>query len=264
MMNFRLTPAVKYLLIANVAVFLLVNFVLRSEALTNFLSLFFIKSDYFLPHQFITYMFMHANDMHLLSNMLGLFIFGPLLEEFWGVKRFLAFFLICGIGSGVLYTGFKYYEIAGIDETREEYFSDPTASNLRYFVHNYGRDQEVNIVEFIDYYEEHPEDPAVKEKAAYVVNTIYQRNINSRMVGASGALFGILMAYALLFPNTIIFTFPVPIKAKYIVALLGIGAYYGAVKNAPEDNVAHVAHLSGMFIGFILVRYWQKSRKNFY
>lgn len=264
MVNFRLTPAVKYILIANVAVFVLINFLVRNDALREFLSLYFVKSDRFLPHQFITYMFMHADLMHLLGNMVGVLIFGPLLEEFWGIKRFLAFFLICGIGSGILYTGFKYVELSGIEEAKAGYYETRHVSDLRYFIHNYGRQLEVSIAEFTDYYEQNPENPALRAQADSLVETIYARNINSRMVGASGALFGILMAFAMLFPNTIIFSFPVPIKAKFIVAVLGIGAYFGAVKDDPHDNVAHIAHLSGMLIGFILVRYWQKSRRNFY
>lgn len=260
----NLTPVVQNLLLINVIVFLVSGFVF--PALNQWFALFNIQSEYFKPFQFVTYMFMHADFWHLFSNMLGLLVFGPLLEQFLGPKRLLTLWMVCGIGAGVLYSGYTSYEYKSLEDkvlTFEanpdpEYFNQIVVANRGYF------NQEV--FNFVDQYSRNPEDPSYIEQANRSLKRILTLNLNSPMVGASGALFGILVAFAMLFPNTQLFLLfpPMPIKAKYLVGAYSLYTIYNVMVNNPTDNVAHFAHLSGLVIGAILITMWKKDRNSFY
>jgi membrane associated rhomboid family serine protease len=119
---------------------------------------------------------------------------------------------------------------------------------------------------FIENFGDNPNSSSYINESKRRVNYLYEREANIPLVGASGAIFGILMAFALLFPNTEIFLlfFPFPIKAKYFVLFYGLYEVYALVERAPGDNVAHLAHLGGMLFAFVLVKVWQKDRNNFY
>ena len=122
------------------------------------------------------------------------------------------------------------------------------------------------IAEFSDEYYENPNDTYYKDQAMSIVETMYSQRTNIPMVGASGAVFGILMAFGMLFPNmTLMLLFPpIPVKAKYLVLFYGLYELYAELQRAPGDNVAHLAHLSGMLIAFILLKYWQKKSNRFF
>lgn len=196
----NLTPAVKNLLIVNIAMYF-IPILLGSNFIQEHLALYDYNSPYFRPYQLFTHMFLHGGGMHLFMNMLGLFFLGPLLERIWGSNRFLIFYLVCGIGASLLYSGIIYYQ-----------------------------------------------------------------GISTRLVGASGAIYGLLMAAALLFPNTefqLIFP-PVRIKAKYIALILGGIALLSGLRSEAGDNVAHFAHLGGMLFAYILLKLWEGKKGNFY
>ncbi|NJN27241.1 MAG: rhomboid family intramembrane serine protease [Cyclobacteriaceae bacterium] len=263
----RITPVVKYLLIINVGLYFLGSF-LRID-LNAFLSLRNLHSEYFMPFQFISYMFLHANTMHLISNMFGLFIFGPLLEQFWGPKRFLIFYMVTGIGAGVLYSGINYYETMRFEQAVEAYVQDPSPAEFKYIL-----DKKANIdvsrhpdlnSKILDY----AENPDSRDYIQWSINqlkSVSQLLSNSQMVGASGAIFGILLAFGMLFPNTVLMLLfpPIPIKAKYFVAIYGLFELFSGIHRASGDNVAHFAHLSGMLVAFILLKIWQKDKRRFY
>ncbi len=130
---FQLTPTVRNLLIANVVIFLLAT---NLPSNLSFLALYPIGSAYFQPWQYLSYMFMHAGFGHIFSNMFGLIAFGPLLEQRWGGQRFLTFWLICGLGAGILYSGLRYYEIDQMRQDIEVFRQDPSDINLQDFVDN--------------------------------------------------------------------------------------------------------------------------------
>jgi len=267
---FRFTPVVRNLIIANVAVYFLLQIASpqTTEVLFQMLALHYPASTAFYPWQFATYMFVHSlNDFgHIFGNMFGLLIFGPLLEEFWGAKRFFVYYILCGIGAGMMYTGYQYYEMHGINKAASAYIQDPSPANLSYYFHEYDPNNYSNLLSYIDTFRDNPENESLIEQGREYIVESYNNKINTPMVGASGALFGILIAFALLFPNTELIFFPlfIPIKAKYVVAVYGIIEYYSLLKSSPGDHVAHFAHIGGMLVGFVIVKYWQYKRNRFY
>lgn len=239
---FGLPPVVKNIIMLNVLM-LLANYAAQKVFgidLRSILGLYFPKSDQFMPLQIITHMFMHADFWHIFFNMYALFIFGQLLESTWGSKRFLIFYLVCGFGAALTHEtviAFEYHAIAS--------HLDP--ENLA-TVLNEGTALFRQGIAFPD-----PE----------MLNL--QMLLNSPTVGASGAIFGVLLAFGVLFPNTQLMLLfpPLPIKAKYFVMGYGAIELYLAVTQ-PGSNIAHAAHLGGMLFGYLLIRYWRKNAKTFY
>jgi membrane associated rhomboid family serine protease len=260
---FNLTPTVRTLLFINLGIFLLQS---QLGSRMNFLALFPVGSPYFQPWQFVTYMFMHGGLGHIFSNMFGLVSFGPLLEQRWGANRFLAFWLICGVGAGVLYSGVRYYEINRMRTDMEVFRQDPTDLHLQDFVENNMAEYQAAFAPVVRQLHATPNDTHLIQGALTSMQDVYQSSLNSPMLGASGALFGILFAFAYLFPNTelMLLFFPFPIKAKYFVGLYALYELYSGVHRTPGDNVAHFAHIGGMLIGFILLKLWERGRTRFY
>lgn len=244
-MNFRnIPPVVKNLLIIN-GLFFLATILLKNQGvdLADYLGLHYWDSPGFYPHQLVTYMFMHSsNDFtHVLFNMFAVWMFGRVLEQVWGGKRFLIYYVVTGLGAGIIQLLVAYIRIVSLGELvtpevmdiiltegyqatiQGQNFSDPFLGNLNGL-------------------------------------------INGVTVGASGAVFGILLAFGMLFPNTELMLLfpPIPIKAKWFVLGYGAIELYMGFANNPQDNVAHFAHLGGMLFGFILIKMWKKDRGNFY
>ena len=263
---FRLTPVVKNLLIINVVVYLLQN-VLSDFNLTEILALHRLGSDDFRPYQFFTYMFAHGGFGHILFNMLGLVFLGPLLEQFWGSKKFVIFYLVTGIGAALIYTGIELVEAQMLKSDVETYLAAPSADGFAVFVDENSRYFKSTIYDFVDEFGANPDNPAFIERSKQQVVSLYDFVTSTgSMIGASGAIYGILMAFGLLFPNTqlmLIFP-PIPVKAKYLVLFLGGYAIWAGFSRNPGDPVAHFAHLGGMIFAFIMIKYWQTKRDSFY
>ena len=260
----NITPVVQNLLIANIALFVVSAYIFPQ--LNQWFALYYIHSRYFQPFQFLTYMFMHADFWHLLSNMFGLFIFGPLLEQFLGPKKLLILWMVCGIGSGVLYSGYTAYRMNSLKDKVEIFENNPTPDAFNKLVLQNRTFFKSTVFDFVDDFSRNPSDPNKISQAKQTLNAIVEIQANIPMVGASGAMFGVLIAFGMLFPNTELFLLflPMPIKAKYFVLIYGLYTIYNVVINNPSDNVAHFAHLSGLAIGAILVYRWKKDRTNFY
>jgi membrane associated rhomboid family serine protease len=211
---FQVTPVVRNLLIANIAIYLVQSF-LRIDLTTIFGYHTFSLQEMglFKPTQIFTYMFLHSGTSHIFSNMFGLFMFGPMLESFLGSKRFLILYMVSGVGACLLHGGISLYEISQL-----------------------------------------PIDSAE-----------YTMMMSIPMVGASGAIFGMLGAFARLFPNTemIIFPLPIPVKAKYLVSLYALFEIFSGVYNV-MPGVAHFAHIGGLIFGILLINYWNKKKNRFY
>lgn len=182
---------------------------------------FFLAGDFNLA-QLFTYMFMHASFTHIFFNMFALFMFGRLLEQVWGPKRFLFYYIVCGIGAGVI--------------------------------------QEV--VQYIHYTMELSAYDSVNLGGMVLPMSEYLNMLIT--VGASGAIYAILLAFGMLFPNDRLFIFPLPmpIKAKYFVIGYAALELFLGISDRVSDNVAHFAHLGGMLFGFILIMYWRKKGNN--
>ena len=253
----NITPMVRNLLLLNVLVFF------GSQFLYDFNTLFALRSlqsPLFQPYQFLTYMFAHGGTWHLIMNMFGLFMFGPLLENHWGSARFLVFYLVCGLGAGFIYSAITYYQMYDLQRAAEAYLSSPSPTGFAAFVKEYLPGAYFQIRDLVIAYKQNPADAVVVAQTKTVVQQIWTTlSTGGSMVGASGAVFGILMAFGMLFPNLELMLLfpPIPMKAKYMV--LGYGAYeiYATVFRSAGDNVAHTAHLGGMLFAFIMIKYWQ-------
>lgn len=262
----RITPMVKNILIINVVVFFIQA--IFSLPLSRIAGLYVIFADNFQPYQVVTYMWIHGGFGHILGNMFAVFIFGPMLETVWGSKRFLTFYLICGIGAGVLYGTIDLIEKLPIKNDREAFLEDPTPEKFELYILDYKvspRNSEM-LAEFSDKFYGSPNSDSYIAQSKQFVNDIFEIHTEIPMVGASGAVFGILMAFGMLFPNTQLFLLfpPIPVKAKYLVLFYGLYELYSEFSRMPGDNVAHLAHLGGMLIAFILLKLWQKDSRKFY
>ncbi len=237
-----LPPVVKNIIMINVLMILAyyaANSVFSVD-LNSLLGLYFPKSEMFKPLQILTHMFMHANFWHIFFNMYALFIFGPILENVWGPKRFFIFYMVCGIGAAfthesVIFLQYNHLVQSLSPENVQAVISEGTA----YF--HQGKvftDPDMQSLQIL---------------------------LNTPTVGASGAIFGVLLAFGVLFPNTQLMLLlpPIPIKAKYLVAGYGALELILAVTQ-PGSNIAHAAHLGGMLFGYILIRYWRKTTNTLY
>lgn len=190
---FRLTPVVRNLIIINAVIFILQSII---PVATQWLALYNVKTEFFRPYQLFTYMFCHGDFMHIFFNMLVLSFMGPVMEEFWGQKRFLLFYTITGIGAGIF-----------------------------------------NIL----------------------MDMFFGVGTFAVMIGASGAVYGVMTAFGVTFPNMELrlMFLPISFKAKYMVMVLGSIAIFSGFRSTPGDNTAHLAHLGGIVVAIIFLQFWR-------
>jgi membrane associated rhomboid family serine protease len=273
--NFQILPLViKNLLIINGLVFLAQNTFDGSSPgggigigfIANNFALHHILSPLFQPWQLLTHMFMHGSFIHLLGNMFVLWMFGSVLENLWGPKRFIIFYLICGFGAALLHLGALYYENYHLLADFEAFRQGPTVQKYLGMLDNYRMDAGYNgqpAYRIGRAWEAEPNNLQMAEQAMMMVNHYVNAAISQPTLGASGAVFGCLAAFAYLFPNTRIYLyFFVPVKAKWFVLFYIIFELTMAVNNSAGDNIARWAHLGGALVGFLLVYFWNKSNRN--
>lgn len=222
------------------------------------------QSDLFKPWQLITHMFLHGDFYHILGNMFALWMFGSILENVWGAKRFLTFYLICGLGAALIHLLFLSYELTPImkdyalvlqQQNDPMAFVDAMASFGRKY--NMGFNEEVLVFLKAD-----PSNTLMTNKVLEAVTTYYNNRINTATLGASGAVFGILAAFVYLFPNTYIYLyFLVPVKAKWLGLIYFSYELFFALQNSAGDNVARWAHIGGAIVGLLIVITWNKTNK---
>lgn len=233
--------------------------------LNHTLGLMYFKSPDFHYWQYVTYMFMHGGFMHIFFNMYALFIFGATLEQVWGSKRFLIFYFVTGIGAALIHTLVNYLHFAPMITDAHAFMNTPTPELLRAFVKNYVSEPNREVFDFINRWSEMPNDQNKILEASGMISSHLQQMFNIPTVGASGAVFGVLLGFGMLFPNTQLMLLfpPIPIRAKYFVLIYGAIELMLAVSQ-PGSEIAHFAHLGGMLFGFIMIKLWSKDRKNFY
>lgn len=217
---FRNTPfIVKNLIIINIIV--LVATMINENFMYENFSLFSFHSPFFKPYQFITHMFMHGGIWHLFFNMYTLWIFGSILENVWGSKKFLLFYFVTGLGAALLHNLVLEIELSTLQNAVQ-------SGNM-------------------------------------AAQTSVMNILRTPTVGASGAIYGVLLGYGMLFPNNIISLIfpPIALKAKWFVIIFGAIELLMGVTGTGSD-VAHFAHLGGMIFGFILIMYWKKKGKMYY
>lgn len=220
----QLPIVVKNILIINVILFVASRLIFQNFPFDNYLDLHYYKSSLFKPHQFITYMFMHADIRHIFFNMLAVYMFGSILENIWGSKRFLNFYILTGLGAAIAQYIAFYYQSNQI----------LIAFNLQY-----------SDFDTLDY-----------QKQLYD---------GFSCLGASGSVFGLLVAFAMMFPNTHLnIYFVIPVKAKYLVIAYGLFELVTGFLNEAGDNVGHFAHLGGLIVGVIIILIWKRNKTFFY
>jgi len=267
---FRLTPTVKVILIINFGLFIIASFL--NFPLNDIFAMRVVFSEDFAIYQPFTYMWLHSTQGfgHILGNMLAVFFFGPMLENVWGSKRFLQFYLIVGIGAGVLFGIADFVEKYPLKKDTEEYIANPNADDFYSFildhdVRDYNYDWFNQAYAFSEAYTNNPESAEMRSASMDYVNAIYKFKVDIPMVGASGAVFGILLAFAMMFPNTQIYVYMLfPVKAKYLVLFYGLYELYAEMSRSPGDNIAHLAHLGGMLVAFVLLKIWDRNTTRLY
>jgi membrane associated rhomboid family serine protease len=237
-----LPPVVKNIIMLNVLL-LLAYYAVGSVFdidLNRLLGLYFPKSEQFKPLQIVTHMFMHGGFLHLFFNMYALFIFGPILENVWGPKRFFIFYMVCGLGAAFTHELVIFFQYNHLVQSL-------SPENLQLVLN---------------------EGTALLNKGQGFVDPTMQSLqilLNTPTIGASGAIFGVLLAFGVLFPNTQLMLLfpPIALRAKYLVIGYGAIELYLAVTQ-PGSDIAHVAHLGGMLFGYLLIRYWRKTTNTLY
>lgn len=234
--------------------------------LTQHLGLYYPSSTLFRPYQFLTHLFMHGSFGHILSNMFALWMFGNVLENVWGGKRFLIFYLITGLGAALIHTFVTGYEVHQVKAAIDAYSANANIDDFELLVNKYQIYANAELVEKINLiyqnWQSNPQNEFVARQSVEAANAFLTAKVNIPTVGASGAVFGVLLAFGMLFPNTVLYIyFAIPMKAKYFVMLYMAFEFYMGFSNNPGDNVAHFAHLGGALFGFILVKFWNKNNR---
>jgi membrane associated rhomboid family serine protease len=260
-----LPPVVKNLLIIN-GLFFLATISMESAFgidLVKLLGLYYFHSEFFRPYQLVTYMFLHADIQHIIYNMFALWMFGYLLENVWGSKRFLTYYILTGIGAAVVQLITSYFSISSIESAALAYSQAPSLDSFVSLVKDHFPqyyDNAGTVRNFITSWSLSPSSPEYSAQSLDYVNQLIRLRIDVPTIGASGAVYGILFAFGWMFPNMLVYIyFLFPIKAKWIVIFYGAIEVFSGISNNPSDNVAHFAHLGGMVFGFLLLLYWKRN-----
>jgi membrane associated rhomboid family serine protease len=261
-----LPPVVKNLLIINGLMFLakmIVPGVFRVD-LDAILGLHYWGASMFYPFQFITYMFMHGDLGHLIFNMFALWMFGATLENYWGAKRFLFFYFFTGIGAAIVHYTVFYFQISPTLEMINAYLEAPDFTWFKSFVNSTDFIASPSIINqynavFVPAANGAASDAGVLQASIDFMTYYREAYLNMHtVVGASGAIYGLLLAFGMLFPNALIYLyFLFPIKAKWFVIAFGAIELFSGIRGG--GNVAHFAHLGGMLFGIILILYWRRK-----
>lgn len=268
--RWSITPAVKNLLIINVLVFLAANVFENSLGIdfNKTFGLHYYLAENFGVWQFVTFMFLHSGFSHVFFNMFAVYMFGRIIEQVWGTQRFLIYYFVTGIGSGIIQELALYFDINPFIVAVDNFLSDPSTANLQQFINNEGAAfssaSSVALSSFINEYNSlcNTDLESATALARKFIIEYQAMFIEAHVtIGASGAVFGVLLAFGMLFPNMTIMLLipPIPIKAKYFVLGYGLIELFQGVANFSYDNVAHWAHLGGMLFGFFLIRHWRKT-----
>ena len=234
----RISETIKALIIVNVIFF--IGTQMLGETDYRLFSLYFFKNPNFQLWQPLTHMFMHGGIMHILFNMYALWAFGSPLEQIWGRNKFLFFYFSAGFGAALIHTLVNYYQVeSATDILFNAGMSQADISSL--FTTGQYNSGILNTV------------------SVEVIQSAYN-SFNTPAVGASGAIYGILVAFGMMFPNSelMLMFFPVPIKAKYFIPLILAGDLFFGISGA-GTGIAHFAHLGGALFGFIMSWYWKKN-----
>lgn len=266
----RLPPVIKNLLIIN-GLFFLAELSIQSVFkidIVDYLGLHYFSAEKFNPYQFITYMFLHGGFTHILFNMFALWMFGNVLENIWGGKRFLFYYIFTGIGAGLTHYIIFYFQMSPVINHINVFLSHPSLVDFKGFIESgnfkvISYDIQNHYNAFISQYNGLLNSGHNSQALSAAIEFINQYKVDFLntpvVIGASGAVFGLLLAFGMMFPNSLIYVyFAIPVKAKWFVMIYGALELYSGFQSS--DNVAHFAHLGGMLFGFILLMIWKKNQ----
>ncbi|MAB48301.1 MAG: rhomboid family intramembrane serine protease [Flavobacteriaceae bacterium] len=243
-----ITDAVKHLLIINVLMFIGTMVIGNGQSFYQWFALYFPKNPMFEPWQVLTHMFMHGNFTHILFNMFALWMFGTAVEQVFGMQKFIIFYLLSGFGAAIIQVAFLYFQFnTGLQALLESGFSQTDIINVL----SEGKYDKRWI-------------PALGDNFQGFLSAF-----NSTMVGASGAIMGVLVAFGMLFPNSklMLIFLPIPIKAKYFIpAIIALDLFSGLTGQSifSPSNTAYMAHVGGALTGFLLMYFWKKNERDKY
>ncbi|MEI6061683.1 MAG: rhomboid family intramembrane serine protease [Bacteroidota bacterium] len=276
-----LPPVVKNLIIINGLFFLATQVIGKTMNidLVDYLGLHYFASQKFAPYQFITYMFMHGSFSHIFFNMFALWMFGSVLEQVWGPKKFILYYVITGIGAALVHYMVFYFQISPVLHNIDAFITHPDMVTLQQFASTHqfnigGSSSDFNQLfenfklNYITLQQDPGNSQAMQESLNFVV-AYREHFLNLPVVlGASGAIYGLLLAFGMLFPNSLIYLyFFIPMKAKWFVIIFGVFELVSGFYDTGGD-VAHFAHLGGMIFGFFLILFWKKTenrrKKNYW
>ncbi|WP_417265323.1 rhomboid family intramembrane serine protease [Brumimicrobium sp.] len=246
----NMPPVVKNILLLNVVMYIVKMLgEMQGIPITNLLGGYVFNSPFFEPYQMVTHFFMHGDFFHILFNMFALVIFGTSLEQVWGPKRFFIFYMATALGAFFLHQIVGYFEVKMIEEQLVSAGYDIFLLQEKIALYRSGSISTFGLI---------PNTQGLVQD--------YMAGISTPVVGASGAVYGVLVGFGFLFPNTRLMLLfpPIPIKAKYLVTIMVGIAIYNSFINNPGDNIAHLAHLGGAIVGFIMVYIWQRDKRKFY
>jgi membrane associated rhomboid family serine protease len=260
----ELPPVTRGLLVANVIVFVISMLAPRLLGidLTRYLALFNFQSEFFSPSQLVTHMFMHGSLGHIFFNMFGLYLFGRVLENVLGGKKFFILYIVSGLAAAFLQLGVNQLQINSLMQAAMELRSVPSPEVFWELAQKYNFDTAPEVSRLAQNWINFPDNQNYAQQAFVMCERMVHTIKSVPMVGASGAVLGILAAFAVMFPNVelMIIFLPIPIKAKYLVPFYAVAELFLGVANFSFDNIAHFAHLGGALAGFILVMYWKKNQ----
>lgn len=247
----NMPPVVKNLLLLNVIMFI-ITYLAQAQGIpiTRLLGGYVFNSPYFEPYQMVSHFFMHGGMFHIFFNMFALVIFGSVLERVWGPRRFFIFYVSTALGAFITHQLVGYIEVKSIEaDLIAAGYNDLFALREKIVSLNSGNIENFSII-----------------GGTESLVQSYIAGISIPVVGASGAVYGILVGFAYLFPNTQLMLLfpPIPVKAKWLVLFLVGIALFNSFQDRPGDNIAHLAHLGGALVGFIIVLFWKKSTDRFY
>lgn len=266
--DLAIPPVIKNIIIINIIFFAatylplgLENFMYRHMALFSF------KSPFFEPHQLVTHMFMHGGFGHIFFNMFGVFMFGRVLEQMWGSKKMLIFYTVTGLGAAIIHLSVNYFQMSNLFNLANAFYGSPSYLAFIEIINKYSVGSITSQAsDFAQQWFYKPDDPSFVPQAKEFVQFIVSTNLQIPTVGASGAVFGLLIAFAMVFPNVelMLIFLPIPIKAKYFVPVYALLELFFGVAGFKWDNVAHFAHLGGALFGFLLVMWWKRNQFKIY
>lgn len=287
----RLTDVVKNLLILNIGLFVLVYIDQATGGalgeglaaliapgfprtgngpiyLADLLALHYPTSDKFEPIQLVTHFFMHGGMAHIFFNMFALAMFGPPLEAQWGARRFLLFYFICAFGAAALHLGYNYYDFSQLQNAIEAFAANPSAVGFaEYFddvpVKSLTMDNGEpvsSVTRSLERALSNSANPATVGDAVSLMEDWRELKMDVPVVGASGAIYGLLLAFGMYYPNMklMLIFLPVPVKAKYFIPVLMLIELFLGFQRYSWDNMAHFAHLGGALTGLLMILYWRR------